>query len=104
MGVLPQLKLELFGAFCLKRQDGTSIDIGSRKNRLLIAILALSPNFSMTRERLAGLLWTDRSDGQARVVGQFEFFEFCIIDLVTSMASVTAINSLTSIWKDVFSP
>lgn len=59
-------RLELLGAFSLHGIDGKSILINSKKNRALLAILALSPNLHATRERLAGLLWGDRGDDQAR--------------------------------------
>ena len=37
-----------------------------KKNRALLAVLALSPGQAMTRERLASLLWGDRGEEQAR--------------------------------------
>ena len=45
---------------------GSPIEIASKKNRALLAVLALSPDFHATRDRLAGLLWGDRGDAQAR--------------------------------------
>ena len=60
------VKLQLFGAFALRCGDGKQIEISSKKNRALLAILALSPGLHATRERLAGLLWGDRGDDQAR--------------------------------------
>jgi DNA-binding SARP family transcriptional activator len=42
------------------------IAISAKKNRALLAVLALSPGMTATRERLAGLLWGDRPDEQAR--------------------------------------
>jgi TolB-like protein/DNA-binding SARP family transcriptional activator len=58
--------LHLLGSFALVRGDGTPVSVTSRKNRALVAILALSPGQRATRERLAGLLWGDRGDTQAR--------------------------------------
>jgi DNA-binding SARP family transcriptional activator len=40
--------------------------VGSKKNRALLAYLALSPNRSATRERIAGLLWGEHGEEQAR--------------------------------------
>ena len=60
------VRLELLGTFSLYGSDGKSISIASKKNRALLAILALSLGLRATRERLAGLLWGDRGDDQAR--------------------------------------
>ena len=59
-------RLRLLGTFALHGNDGKLIAIVSKKNRALLAVLALSPSFRATRERLAGLLWGDRGDEQAR--------------------------------------
>ena len=59
-------RLRLLGAFSLHGSDGKLIAVVSKKNQGLLAILALSPSFRATRERLAGLLWGDRGDDQAR--------------------------------------
>ena len=59
-------RLQLLGAFSLHGSNGKLIAIVSKKNQALLAILALSPNLRATRERLAGLLWGDRGDEQAR--------------------------------------
>src|SRR5207247_1606944 len=40
--------------------------ITTKKNRAMLAVLALSPGGQMTRERLCGLLWGDRNEEQAR--------------------------------------
>ncbi len=45
---------------------GRSISLSTRKNKGLLAILALSPARRATRERLCGLLWGDRGEEQAR--------------------------------------
>ena len=58
--------LRLLGPFQLTDQSGHPIDIGSRKNRLLLALLASAPGRSMTREALAGLLWAEHGEEQAR--------------------------------------
>jgi len=38
----------------------------ARKTRGMVAFLALAPGGSATREKLAGLLWSDRQEEQAR--------------------------------------
>lgn len=60
------VRLQLLGAFSLHGDDGNPISIAAKKNQALLAILALSPSLRATRERLAGLLWGDRGDEQAR--------------------------------------
>jgi TolB-like protein/DNA-binding SARP family transcriptional activator/Flp pilus assembly protein TadD len=60
------LNLALFGGFAARDKAGTPIIIASKKNRALLAVLALSPNLSATRDRLTFLLWSDRDDAHAR--------------------------------------
>lgn len=61
-----RLRLAFLGHF--QAEDGTArtIAISAKKNRALLTILALTPRLTATRERIAGLLWGDRSDDQAR--------------------------------------
>jgi DNA-binding SARP family transcriptional activator len=61
---MPALTLSLLGGFraCL---DARSLTL-SKKAQALLAHLALSPGQGQTRARLAGLLWGDRADEQAR--------------------------------------
>ena len=60
------VKLQLLGQFSLSGSDGNSIAVTSKKNRALLAILALSGGLHATRERLAGLLWGEHGEEQAR--------------------------------------
>jgi DNA-binding SARP family transcriptional activator len=46
--------------------DGRQLPLPTRKDRLLLAYLGLSPGRAHPRERLAGLLWSDRAAAQAR--------------------------------------
>jgi TolB-like protein/DNA-binding SARP family transcriptional activator len=59
-------KLCLLGEFSLADPDGRPVLVTGKKNWALLAILALSPNQTMSRERLVGLLWADRGHEQAR--------------------------------------
>jgi DNA-binding SARP family transcriptional activator/Tfp pilus assembly protein PilF len=63
---LAACRLTLLGGFALATDDGRSLTLPSRKDRLLLAYLVLSPGRAQARERLAGLLWSDRSEAQAR--------------------------------------
>ena len=57
--------MNLLGPFLLLK-DGEPVTVAAKKNRALLAVLALSPRFTATRERLAGLMWGDRQEEQAR--------------------------------------
>ena len=59
-------RLHLLGGFRLITGQGQAVDVAAKKNRALIAILALAPQGEVTRERLTGLLWSDRGEEQAR--------------------------------------
>ena len=58
------LELVLFGGF-QARAAGQPIDVPGRKERALLAILAMPPGEPRSRDKLAGLLWSDRADKQA---------------------------------------
>jgi DNA-binding SARP family transcriptional activator/TolB-like protein len=58
-------RLELFGGFKLN-VAGRPVSVSSRRARAMIAYLCLSRDAAATRERLAGLLWSDRGEEQAR--------------------------------------
>ena len=61
---MPALTLSLLGGF-RARLDDRSLTL-SKKAQALLAHLALSPGQTQPRARLAGLLWGDRADEQAR--------------------------------------
>lgn len=58
--------LQLLGGFTLSGADGRPLSPPGRKARLLIARVALDAGRPLPRERLAGLLWHDRDEAQAR--------------------------------------
>ncbi|HWT99410.1 MAG TPA: BTAD domain-containing putative transcriptional regulator [Terriglobales bacterium] len=68
------LRLRVLGGFDLQPGDGLVMPAGERsatpvlgrKTRGLLACLALSPGKAWPRERLMALLWSDRSEDQAR--------------------------------------
>jgi DNA-binding SARP family transcriptional activator len=67
-GELPQTgaaRLDLFGGFRLTA-GGHSVAISSRRARALIGYLCTVRDGAASRERLAGLLWSDRGEEQAR--------------------------------------
>ena len=58
--------LTLLGGFGLRSADGRELALSTRKDRLLLAYLALNAGQPLARDRLAGLLWGDRGETQAR--------------------------------------
>jgi DNA-binding SARP family transcriptional activator len=63
---LAACSLTLLGGFALRSTDGKDLPLPTRKDRLLLAYLALSAGRPLTRDRLASLLWGDRAEAQAR--------------------------------------
>jgi DNA-binding SARP family transcriptional activator len=62
---MTSLELVLLGGFQV-RAAGQAIDVSGRKERALLAVLAMPPGEPRSRDKLAGLLWSDRGDKQAR--------------------------------------
>jgi len=58
--------LALLGGFALQSTEGKDLPLPTRKDRLLLAHLALSAGRPLARDRVAGLLWGDRAETQAR--------------------------------------
>ena len=59
-------ELTLFGGFGIRLASGRAAELPVRKDRALLAVLALPPGATHSRESLASLLWSDRGDQQAR--------------------------------------
>jgi DNA-binding SARP family transcriptional activator len=60
------IELTLLGGFGARCVSGQVIELPGQKDRALLAILALHPGTTFTRDKLVGLLWSDRADKQAR--------------------------------------
>src|SRR5262249_40176977 len=60
-----RLRLKVLGGF-EARIGEELLDIATRKTRALLAYLALPPGRAHARNKLTGLLWSDRGDEQAR--------------------------------------
>ena len=58
--------LTLLGGFELRPTDGAAADLPGQKDRALLAVLAMAGGDAQSRERLAGLLWSEHGDRQAR--------------------------------------
>ncbi len=63
---MPRLRVELFGGFRLIGEGDCEIHLPSRKARALFAYLALYPDRSHTRSKLADLLWGEHGERHAR--------------------------------------
>ena len=63
---MPVIRLRLLSDFQCRTADGCSVDPPLAKDQGLLAILALSPNFTSSRGKITNLLWSTRSDEQAR--------------------------------------
>jgi len=61
----PKLAISIFGGISVRR-DRSEIPLANRKARALLAYLALSESGRESRERLAGLLWPDTTEHNAR--------------------------------------
>src|SRR5262245_5520204 len=63
-----RITFRLLGRFAATVDDGAAgiVQISAPMRRGLIAYLATQPGMTETRERLATLLWGERSDKQAR--------------------------------------
>jgi TolB-like protein/Tfp pilus assembly protein PilF len=59
-------RVNILGRFELRTPDGREVALGARKSIALLALLAAAPGQRMSRGRVAGLLWEDMPDGQAR--------------------------------------
>lgn len=63
---MPQCQLNLFGGWSLTDPDGAELALPTRKDRQLLAYLAIQGGRPHSREKLASLLWADRAEEQAR--------------------------------------
>jgi TolB-like protein/DNA-binding SARP family transcriptional activator/Flp pilus assembly protein TadD len=63
---MPHLYARLLGGLEICGSDGSELKLATRKARALFAFLAIEADKWHTRERLAGLLWSDRQQSQAR--------------------------------------
>ena len=59
-------RVRLLGQFQIMAPDSQSISLRSKRSKAALAYLVLAHGNEATRERLAGLLWSDRSEPQAR--------------------------------------
>jgi DNA-binding SARP family transcriptional activator len=63
---MPALVLNLLGGFEASLEGGPAVPLSTKTGQALLAYLALTPDRRHSRDKLAGLLWEDRLDEQAR--------------------------------------
>ena len=63
---MPRLQVNILGGFQARLSSGNTLDIAARKTRALLAFLALPAGREHSRDKLMSLLWSDRSNEQAR--------------------------------------
>ena len=66
VGRMDRWGVNLLGRFELRAPDGQEVALGARKSIALLALLAAAPGQRISRDRVAGLLWQDMPDAQAR--------------------------------------
>src|SRR5688500_6364538 len=60
------LHLELLGDFRLRTESGSLVTISARKSQAMLAYLAVKPGQLVSRDKMAGLLWSSTAPEQAR--------------------------------------
>ena len=66
MGLIGSVRLKLLGGFSASLASGRAVELAGKKNRALLAYLALGRGKWHGREKLMALLWSDRGEAQAR--------------------------------------
>jgi DNA-binding SARP family transcriptional activator len=60
------LHLELLGDFRLRAESGSLVTISAKKSQAMLAFLAVRPGQLVSRDKMAGLLWSSTAPEQAR--------------------------------------
>lgn len=63
---MPILHLELLGDFRLRSESASLVTISARKSQAMLAYLAVKPGQLVSRDKMAGLLWSSTAPEQAR--------------------------------------
>ena len=63
---MPSLRVALLGGFEARLASGATVSLPTRKAQALLAYLGVRPDQSHPRDKLAALLWGEKSDEQAR--------------------------------------
>lgn len=60
------IHLELLGDFRLRTESGSLVTISAKKSQAMLAYLAVKPSQLVSRDKMAGLLWSSTAPEQAR--------------------------------------
>jgi DNA-binding SARP family transcriptional activator len=60
------LELDLLGDFRMRSAEGTLISISAKKSQAMLAYLGIKPAQMVSRDKMAGLLWSSTAPEQAR--------------------------------------
>jgi DNA-binding SARP family transcriptional activator len=63
---MPLLRLSLLGDFQMRSQTDALINLSAKKSQALLAYLAAKPGQRVSRDKMAGLLWSSTGPEQAR--------------------------------------
>jgi len=63
---MPVLYLELLGDFRLRSESGALVAISAKKSQAMLAYLGMKPSQLVSRDKMAGLLWSSTAPEQAR--------------------------------------
>jgi len=63
---MPVLNLELLGDFRLRSESGSLLAISAKKSQAMLAYLGVKPSQMVSRDKMAGLLWSSTAPEQAR--------------------------------------
>lgn len=63
---MASVQLKLLGGFAVSLPSGRPVELAGKKNQALLAYLAVNRGKRQSREKLMGLLWSDRGEAQAR--------------------------------------
>ncbi len=63
---MARLQVKLLGGFEARLDSGPELALKGRKTQALLAYLAAAPGIARSRDKLTGLLWSDRAEAQAR--------------------------------------
>ncbi|MEO8033663.1 MAG: response regulator [Acidobacteriota bacterium] len=63
---MPVLRLELLGDFQMRIDSDAPVNLSAKKSQALLAYLAVKPSQRVTRDKMAGLLWSSTAPEQAR--------------------------------------
>lgn len=85
---MPQIVAHLFGGMELRDAQGRELIVETRKARSLLAFLIVESGRWHARERLAGLLWGERGETQARNSLNQALYEIRKLETATNLEIV----------------